>query len=112
MPSYLAKLEAELAEATAKLDGLKRAVAKSHEEICQIAGKELGYPWFKDDQKNFPGATEECGVCVGEHVAETIVAELAKSHSELKRRVQELESFHANFPKVVFTKPLDTLPGV
>ncbi len=46
-------------------------------EISQILGKALGYPWFKDDQKNFPGATEEDGVCVGEHVAVTLAREAA-----------------------------------
>ena len=70
---------------------LKLAYAKSHEEICQIAGKALGYPWFKDDQKNFPGATEDDGVCVGEHVAETIVAELAAKYAEANERIKKLE---------------------
>ena len=39
------------------------------EEIEQILGKALGYPWYKDDPKNFPNATEADGVCVGDHTA-------------------------------------------
>ena len=48
----------------------------------QIAGKALGYPAYKDDQKNFPGATEKDGVCIGEHVEETIVQELANAYTK------------------------------
>lgn len=85
------ELERELNTANGELSRLKLAYAKSHEEICQVVGKALGYPWFKDDQKNFPGATEECGVCVGEHVAETIVAELASKYTEANERIKKLE---------------------
>lgn len=56
---------------------LREIVIAKDREISQILGKALGYPWFKDDQKNFPGATEEDGVCVGEHVAETLAMEAA-----------------------------------
>ena len=65
----------------AELEGL---IAKYQEEmnlIEQLAGKALGYPWFKDDQKNFPGATEADGVCIGEHVAYTIVKQLAQAYT-------------------------------
>jgi hypothetical protein len=37
-----------------------------------------------DDQKNFPGATEDDGVCIGDHVAATIASEAA-------RRIKKLE---------------------
>jgi hypothetical protein len=57
---------------------LRTGMAKENEEVCQALGKALHYPWFKDDQKNFPGATEEAGVCVGEHVAPSIAEEAAK----------------------------------
>jgi hypothetical protein len=56
---------------------LREIVIAKDREISQILGKALGYPWFKDDQKNFPGATDEDGVCVGEHVAETLAMEAA-----------------------------------
>lgn len=64
---------------------LRVAMSYQNEEICQIAGKALGYPYFKDDQKNFPGATEEHGVCVGEHICRTIVEELAEKYLQLKK---------------------------
>lgn len=46
-------------------------------ECEQIAGQALGYPWYKDDRKNFPGATEVDGVCIGKHVGDPVVADLA-----------------------------------
>ena len=67
-----------------RIDNLRNACAKQNEDVCQTLGKVLGYPWYKDDQANFPGATEENGVCVGEHVAETIAEEAA-------RRIEKLE---------------------
>jgi hypothetical protein len=61
-------------------------------DACQqAAGKALGYPWFKDDQRNFPGASDENGVCIGEHVEETIVEELAGAYSNLGERIKALE---------------------
>lgn len=54
----------------------KRCIKEFH-EIEQILGKALGYPWYKDDQKNWPDATEDDGVCVGEHVAVTLAMEAA-----------------------------------
>lgn len=51
--------------------------AELQDEVQQELGKALNYPWFKDDPKNFPGADEDDGVCVGDHVAETIVVEAA-----------------------------------
>lgn len=67
----------------AELARLKAAMSKSNDEICQSLGKALGYPWFKDDQRNFPGATEGNGVCVGDHVAESIADEAASRISAL-----------------------------
>ena len=62
--------------------------ARDH-RIEQILGKALGYPWFKDDQKNFPSATEEDGVCVGDHVAETLAMEAAKKIAQLEKELAE-----------------------
>jgi hypothetical protein len=64
---------------------LERQVAgyQHHLRACeQIAGQALGYPWFKDDQVNFPGSTEEAGVCIGDHVGDTIVEELAEAYAK------------------------------
>ena len=51
-------------------------------EVEQTLGKALGYPYYSDDQKNFPGTTEADGVCVGDHVPESLLAEAA---SKLKK---------------------------
>jgi len=80
----ISELESEIAR-------MRHAYDAYEHEIQQLLGKALGYPWFKDDQKNFTGATEADGVCVGEHVAETIVAELAKKHAEANERIKRLE---------------------
>lgn len=58
-------------------DGYLDALREQSHEIQQVLGKALGYPMFKDDQKNFPGADDGDGVCVFEHIAETIAAEAA-----------------------------------
>jgi hypothetical protein len=60
------------------------ALSKQNDEICQTLGLALGYPKFCDDQANFPGATEANGVCVGDHVAESITAEAAGIISKLR----------------------------
>lgn len=66
-------------------------VAKLDNEICQILGKVLKYPWYKDDPKNFPDATESDGICVGEHTAETIAMEAAAKIERLQKRVEAAE---------------------
>jgi len=80
-----------LEQLSEKVKRLYEGILKQNQEIEQTCGKVLGYPWFKDDQKNFPGATEKDGVCVGDHVAETIVSELAKRHTEALARIKRLE---------------------
>ena len=68
----------EIDRLRARVKFLEDASRKSNDEICQILGKALGYPWFKDDQDLFPGATELDGVCVGDHVAESLALEAAR----------------------------------
>lgn len=78
-----------------EIERLRKACAKMNEDVCQVLGKALGYPWFKDDQKNFPGSTEEHGVCVGGHVAESLASEAAERLQEvegLRRVVRELRA--------------------
>ena len=55
-------------------------------EIEQILGKALGYPMYKDDQKNFPGATEADGVCVEDNTACSLANEAAKRIEDLEDR--------------------------
>lgn len=63
------------------------ALIKQSDQIEQILGKALGYPWYKGDQKNFPGATEADGVCVGEHVPLTIADEAA---NKIKQQAEQI----------------------
>nr|WP_314430020.1 hypothetical protein [uncultured Brevundimonas sp.] len=70
---------------------LRVACSKSNDEISQTLGKALGYPWFKNDQINFPGATAENGVCVGDHVAESLADESARRITEAERKLAEAE---------------------
>lgn len=65
---------------------------KEFDEITQLCGQALDYPWYKDDQKNFPGATEANGVCIGEHVPASIVAELVHAYLKLKNKGQVNDS--------------------
>lgn len=60
---------------------------KELNEIEQLCGQYLGYPWYKDDQVNFPGATEKDGVCVGDHTSATIVNELIESIKKIKKEL-------------------------
>jgi hypothetical protein len=88
--SAIERLELELNAAHERIKHLRDGIAKQNQTIEQACGKVLGYPWFKDDQKNFPGSTEKDGVCVGVHVAETIVSELASRYTESLARIQRL----------------------
>lgn len=81
----------------AENERLRNAIAKQNHDIEQTLGQALGYPWFKDDQKNFPGATEANGVCVGEHVAETLATEAASKIESLRVRLADAERDAARY---------------
>lgn len=87
----IAEAAQRLEEQSEKIKRLREGFLQQNQEIEQTCGKVLGYSWFRDDQKNFPGATEKDGVCVGEHVAETIVSELAKKHHEALTCIDHLK---------------------
>ena len=80
----------ELASKISRVLFLGKCLSKQDVEIQQTLGKVLGYPWFFHDQKNFPGATEEDGVCVGDHVAESIAEEAAREIERLKKDQETL----------------------
>jgi hypothetical protein len=67
-------LETECANRIHQLNAIEQALARA-------LG---GFPWYCDDQQNFPGATAENGVCVGELVVEDLVAMAAKQLTEIK----------------------------
>lgn len=82
--SEIARLEADVVRANTERVHTQKAYQETNREVVQTLGKALHYPWFKDDQANFPGATEADGVCVGDHVAESLAAEAAKRIAELE----------------------------
>ena len=84
LTSEIARMEAEVKRANDERIRTQDAYQKTDSEVAQTLGKALHYPWFKDDQANFPGATEADGVAVGDHVAETLAAEAAKRIAELE----------------------------
>lgn len=83
----------EKAELAGELDRIRNAGLESHDAVCQTLGKALGYPRYCDDQKNFPGATDADGVCVGDHVAESIADEAAKRIAQLSERAKVLDRY-------------------
>jgi hypothetical protein len=100
---WLADIQcAKIRDLQERIKLLEHGIAKQNLEIEQTCGKVLDYPWFKDDQKNFPGATEKDGVCVGEHVAETIAAELARKYTEAKERIKRLEAAGDEMERYIF----------
>jgi hypothetical protein len=88
--AQLLKLQPELDRREARIKQLelgKKLSMESDNRIEQAIGKVLGYPAYKDDQKNFPNATEANGVCVGDHVAESLVMELVGKFKELEAQL-------------------------
>ena len=85
------KLKAETVRLQKRVDYLVQGAARSNDEICQTLGKALGYPRFKDDQRNFPGASDADGVCVGDHVAESLASEAAAAIDFLRNRLRKIE---------------------
>ena len=73
-----------------RIDELKNSITKNEDSICQTLGKALGYPWYKDDLKNFPDATDADGVCVGDHVAASIAMTAANKIDELEAENKRL----------------------
>ena len=89
-PAVWRQLEAaeqHLADAERKIKGYQADMRETE----QILGQALGYPWYKDDQKNFPGTTEADGVCVGEHVGPSIAAEAAKRLADALQERDEMK---------------------
>lgn len=77
--------EQDLQSALAEIDRLRRGIVHQNNAIEQTLGRALGYPWYKDDPENFPDATEDDGVCVGDHVAETLAMEAAAKIDRLTK---------------------------
>lgn len=104
---YIARhMQSAIDEATAplrqRIAELDRSLRQQNHEVCQTLGKALHYAWFKDDQANFPGATEADGVCVGDHVAETLAVEASKRIAALEGLGPLIEEYIAAVNKQVY----------
>ena len=84
-----------LTAAEVRIGHLEKACQEQSHSIEQTLGQMLGYPWYKDDQKNFPGATEKDGVCVGECTPEDLAQEAADKIRELQAKVTSLQLWRA-----------------
>lgn len=69
------RLQAEREKDKAEIERIKRGYSKELWDAEQVLGKALGYPFYKDDPKNFPDCTEANGVCTGEHTTVTLAME-------------------------------------
>lgn len=83
----IANLEGQLVDEQRKSKGY----ASECRDVEQYLGQALGYPWYRDDPKNFPECTDADGVCVGEHTPATIAAEGAQRIVEMRAKIKELE---------------------
>jgi len=81
--------DAALAAKDAEIKRLMDCIGLEHHEIETVLGAALGYPWYKDDQKNFPGADESAGVCVGEHTVVSLADEAASKIAKLREELAE-----------------------
>lgn len=82
----------DIKELKARVKFVTDAAATINREVCQVLGKVLGFPWFKDDQKNFPGATEADGICEGDMVAEAMADLAAQTITDLKEKLRIAEA--------------------
>lgn len=79
-------------EASAKeVARLRNACAKQNHEIEQTIARALGYPRYADDPKNWPDAAAENSpdVCAGDHVAETLAAEIAEKYAATQAEIAQ-----------------------
>jgi translation initiation factor 2 alpha subunit (eIF-2alpha) len=82
----------------AEVERLRNGAQRQYREIEQTLGKALGYPYFYSDQKNFSGTTEADGVCVGEHVAESIAEEAAR---RIREQAAEIEILRGKLHRTI-----------
>jgi hypothetical protein len=82
----------ELGEQVIELKRLIRGYQKECSDVEQALGVALDYQWFRDDQKNFPNATDADGVCIGEHTPGSIAMEAAQKIVGLKTIIKDLDT--------------------
>lgn len=82
---HLVRLQAEQ-DTERRIDEITAAEARMEQLLAQALGC---FPWYKDDQDNFPDATEDDGVCVGDLVLEDL-AQMAASWIKRHRALAEI----------------------
>lgn len=91
-PRETDKIAAERDALRDEVERLRTACSRENDTISQVLGRALGYPRFADDQKNFPGATDADGVCVGDHVAASLADEAANVIRTLRSEIEQLRA--------------------
>lgn len=76
--------------ALAECERLRKVCSEINDSVSQTLGRALQYPKFADDQKNFPGATDADGVCVGDHIAGSLAEEAAKEIVRLRNALRNM----------------------
>lgn len=80
-------------EAAKRIEELKNIGARQGHFVEQTLAQAIGgFAWYKDDQKNFPGSTEQDGVCIGELVTDDIVEHAAKLIREYNASIRPVEN--------------------
>lgn len=87
----------------AEIDALRNACMNEDHAISQSLGEALGYPRYCDDPKNFPGATEADGVCVGDQVSATLAKESADRIRAQALQIETLQHQLAQLAKLAIT---------
>lgn len=83
---------------------LERWKSQNH-EIEQILGRALGYPYYADDPKNFPGATHQDGVCVGPNTIECLAEQAAVRITKMEALLSDPAAVHLNMLRGTIAKP-------
>lgn len=101
---YRENADRNLSTLRAENERLRNGLTTQNDAVCQTLGKALGYPRYCDDQENFPGATEANGVCVGEHVAESLASEMAAKYVAVRERCEAATEFEDKNATVTYCR--------
>lgn len=72
------------------------------EKIEQILGKALGYPYYIEDPKTFPNATEADGVCVSIETPWSLAMIAADRIKELEEKLNNTTTFEIKIIDNIF----------
>ncbi len=72
-------------------ENVRKTIEISDKTFEQLLGEALGFPAYKDDQKNFLGATEADGVCVGHYVLHDLVHMACDEILKLRNKLAKVD---------------------